>query len=199
MLRFSNGTVSWCARCSERRPAASLTACTVMPTRFRCKYSEIVWLRLARTASTRHDAMVITGLPNTYVQIGHYGLVIHWHPPERRKSRCQVTAMTTMLTIRPRPDIGWKPRTTVSRHRPPGRCGIRSAMAAVLTIVRTTSISHPPRAVGAVVRKHQTGACAAMPRADDHSQCEIGFTIAPRYQGRGYVTDAVRLLVDYLF
>ena len=72
-------------------------------------------------------------------------------------------------------------------------------MAAVLTIVRTTSISHPPRAVGAVVRKHQTGACAAMPRADDHSQCEIGFTIAPRYQGRGYATEAVRLLVGYLF
>jgi hypothetical protein len=34
--------------------------------RVRRKYSEIVWLRAARTASTRHDAMVITGLPNTY-------------------------------------------------------------------------------------------------------------------------------------
>jgi hypothetical protein len=31
-----------------------------------CKYSEIVWLCAARIASTRHDAMVITGLPNTY-------------------------------------------------------------------------------------------------------------------------------------
>jgi hypothetical protein len=31
-----------------------------------CKYSEIVWLRPALTASTRHDAMVITGLANTY-------------------------------------------------------------------------------------------------------------------------------------
>lgn len=30
------------------------------------KYSEIVWLGAARTASTRHDAMVITVLPNTY-------------------------------------------------------------------------------------------------------------------------------------
>jgi GNAT superfamily N-acetyltransferase len=43
------------------------------------------------------------------------------------------------------------------------------------------------------------GDCAAMPRADDPGQCEIGFTIAPRYQGRGYATEAVRLLVGYLF
>jgi hypothetical protein len=35
-----------------------------------CKYSEIVWLRAARTASTRHDAMMITGLPNTYLGFG---------------------------------------------------------------------------------------------------------------------------------
>ena len=43
------------------------------------------------------------------------------------------------------------------------------------------------------------GDCAAMPRAGDPGQCEIGFTIAPRYQGRGYATEAVRLLVGYLF
>jgi RimJ/RimL family protein N-acetyltransferase len=43
------------------------------------------------------------------------------------------------------------------------------------------------------------GDCAAMPRADDPRQCEIGCTIAPRYQGRGYATEAARLLVDYLF
>ena len=43
------------------------------------------------------------------------------------------------------------------------------------------------------------GDCAAMVRADDPSQCEIGFTIAARYQGRGYATEAVRLLVGYLF
>ena len=43
------------------------------------------------------------------------------------------------------------------------------------------------------------GDCAALPRADDPRQCEIGFTIAARYQGRGYATEAVRLLVGYLF
>jgi RimJ/RimL family protein N-acetyltransferase len=42
------------------------------------------------------------------------------------------------------------------------------------------------------------GDCAAMVRADDPSQCEIGFTIASRYQGRGYATEAVRLLVGDL-
>jgi RimJ/RimL family protein N-acetyltransferase len=43
------------------------------------------------------------------------------------------------------------------------------------------------------------GDCAAMPRADDPRQCEIGFTLAPEYQGRGYATEAVRLLAGYLF
>ena len=43
------------------------------------------------------------------------------------------------------------------------------------------------------------GDCAAMPRADDPGQCEIGFTIAHRYQGRGYATEAVCLLAGYLF
>jgi aminoglycoside 6'-N-acetyltransferase len=43
------------------------------------------------------------------------------------------------------------------------------------------------------------GDCAAMPHADDPSQCEIGFTLAERYQGHGYATEAVRLLVGYLF
>lgn len=38
------------------------------------------------------------------------------------------------------------------------------------------------------------GDCAAMVRVDDPRQCEIGFTIAARYQGRGYATEAVRLL-----
>jgi RimJ/RimL family protein N-acetyltransferase len=43
------------------------------------------------------------------------------------------------------------------------------------------------------------GDCAARPHADDPRQCEIGFTIAPGYQGRGYATEAARLLVGYLF
>jgi aminoglycoside 6'-N-acetyltransferase len=43
------------------------------------------------------------------------------------------------------------------------------------------------------------GDCAAVPQADDPRQCEMGFTIAPGYQGRGYATEAVRLLAGYLF
>ena len=43
------------------------------------------------------------------------------------------------------------------------------------------------------------GDCAALPQADDPRQCEIGFTLAPGYQGRGYATEAVRLLLAYLF
>ena len=43
------------------------------------------------------------------------------------------------------------------------------------------------------------GDCAAMPHADDPRQCDIGFTISPEHQGHGYATEAVRLLVTYLF
>jgi RimJ/RimL family protein N-acetyltransferase len=43
------------------------------------------------------------------------------------------------------------------------------------------------------------GDCAAIPQAGDPRQCEIGFTIAPAHQGRGYATEAARLLVGYLF
>ena len=43
------------------------------------------------------------------------------------------------------------------------------------------------------------GDLAAVPHADDPRQCEIGFTIAPEYQGHGYATEAARLLVGYLF
>jgi RimJ/RimL family protein N-acetyltransferase len=42
------------------------------------------------------------------------------------------------------------------------------------------------------------GDCAAGVQ-DDPRQAEIGFTIAPRYQGNGYATEAVRLLLGYLF
>jgi len=43
------------------------------------------------------------------------------------------------------------------------------------------------------------GDCAVKPDADDPRQCEIGFTLAPEHQGRGYATEAARLLVGYLF
>ena len=43
------------------------------------------------------------------------------------------------------------------------------------------------------------GDCAAMPHADDPRQCDLGFTISPEHQGHGYATEAVRLLVTYLF
>jgi len=43
------------------------------------------------------------------------------------------------------------------------------------------------------------GDCAALPHADDPRQCEIGFTIATGHQGHGYATEAVRLLMGYLF
>ena len=43
------------------------------------------------------------------------------------------------------------------------------------------------------------GDCAAMPHADDPRQCDVGFTISPEHQGHGYATEAVRLLLAYLF
>ena len=43
------------------------------------------------------------------------------------------------------------------------------------------------------------GDCAAMPHPDDICQCEIGFTISAEDQGHGYATEAVRLLLTYLF
>jgi len=43
------------------------------------------------------------------------------------------------------------------------------------------------------------GDCAACTDADDPQQAEIGFTIAPAYQGQGYATEAAGLLLGYLF
>jgi len=43
------------------------------------------------------------------------------------------------------------------------------------------------------------GDCAAHTLPDDPRQAEIGFTFAPAAQGRGYATEAVRRLLDYLF
>jgi RimJ/RimL family protein N-acetyltransferase len=43
------------------------------------------------------------------------------------------------------------------------------------------------------------GDCAAGPHGDDVRQAEIGLTIAPGFQGRGFATEAARGLLDYLF
>jgi RimJ/RimL family protein N-acetyltransferase len=43
------------------------------------------------------------------------------------------------------------------------------------------------------------GDCAAGPHDGDVRQAEIGFTIAPGYQGRGFAPEAARCLLDYLF
>jgi aminoglycoside 6'-N-acetyltransferase len=43
------------------------------------------------------------------------------------------------------------------------------------------------------------GECASKTQADDARQAEIGYTIAPAHQGRGYATEAVRTLLGYLF
>lgn len=43
------------------------------------------------------------------------------------------------------------------------------------------------------------GDCAACTDADDPRQAEIGFTIAPAFQRRGYATEAAGLLLGYLF
>jgi RimJ/RimL family protein N-acetyltransferase len=42
------------------------------------------------------------------------------------------------------------------------------------------------------------GDCAALVRADDPRQAEVGFTVAPEHQGHGYATEAVRRLLHYL-
>ena len=43
------------------------------------------------------------------------------------------------------------------------------------------------------------GDCVLQVRADDPRQAEIGFTLAPGYQGRGYAAEAVGTLLDYAF
>lgn len=43
------------------------------------------------------------------------------------------------------------------------------------------------------------GDCAAKTDAEDPRQAELGFTLAPAHQGRGYATEAARRLLDYLF
>lgn len=43
------------------------------------------------------------------------------------------------------------------------------------------------------------GDCAFTLLAEDERQAEIGFTLAPAYQGQGYAVEAVARLLDYLF
>lgn len=43
------------------------------------------------------------------------------------------------------------------------------------------------------------GDCAFHILAEDARQAEIGFTLARQYQGKGYATEAVARLLDYLF
>jgi RimJ/RimL family protein N-acetyltransferase len=42
------------------------------------------------------------------------------------------------------------------------------------------------------------GDCAALVRADDPRQAEVGFTLAPEHQGHGHATEAVWRLLHYL-
>src|SRR5215468_6612832 len=43
------------------------------------------------------------------------------------------------------------------------------------------------------------GDCALHALADSPGEVEIGFTLAPEFQGRGYATEAVNRLLDYVF
>ncbi|WP_225977576.1 GNAT family N-acetyltransferase [Nostoc sp. CENA543] len=43
------------------------------------------------------------------------------------------------------------------------------------------------------------GDCAFCILADDEQQAEIGFTLARQYQGKGYATEAITYLLNYLF
>jgi RimJ/RimL family protein N-acetyltransferase len=43
------------------------------------------------------------------------------------------------------------------------------------------------------------GDCALHTLSEDSNQAEIGFTLEPEYQHRGYMREAVKCLLDYLF
>ncbi len=43
------------------------------------------------------------------------------------------------------------------------------------------------------------GECGAKTLAEDPQQADVGYTIAPAHQGRGYATEATRALLGYLF
>lgn len=46
---------------------------------------------------------------------------------------------------------------------------------------------------------HMIGDCGFHLHLSDARQAEIGFTLAPAFQGQGYGSEAVRRLLDYLF
>jgi RimJ/RimL family protein N-acetyltransferase len=43
------------------------------------------------------------------------------------------------------------------------------------------------------------GDCGLRPTRRDSSHAELGFTFAKAYQGKGYASEAVRRLLDYVF
>ncbi|ETT69685.1 GNAT family protein [Paenibacillus sp. FSL R7-277] len=43
------------------------------------------------------------------------------------------------------------------------------------------------------------GDCAIHTLADEPRMVEIGFTLAPEHQGKGYMNEALRVLIDYVF
>ena len=48
-------------------------------------------------------------------------------------------------------------------------------------------------------RRRLVGDLATCVDADEHRQLEVGFTLAPEHQGKGYATEALRGLLAYAF
>jgi RimJ/RimL family protein N-acetyltransferase len=78
-------------------------------------------------------------------------------------------------------------------------------LAAGDSLIRAMLHQHPDTAgewfqFAVVLRstRELIGDCAARTDGDDPRQAEIGYTIAPEHQGRGYATEAVRVLLGYL-
>ena len=97
-------------------------------------------------------------------------------------------------------------RTARPSRWPAFRAGTPRTRGKRASFIREIARDHPDTAgewfqfaVGLRATGQLIGDCAAMPQAGDPRQCEIRFTIAPDYQGRGYATEAVRLLLNYLF
>jgi RimJ/RimL family protein N-acetyltransferase len=54
-------------------------------------------------------------------------------------------------------------------------------------------------AIGLGVTGQMIGDCGLKTLGDHPGQVEIGFTLAPAYHGKGYATEAVTRLLDYVF